>query len=118
MIVFAGATLFVHLLWIIWVIFGAFFTRGRPRLTWFHIGSLIYGVVIDAGPWECPLTALEQYLESRAGITPYRGGFIVHYLDALVYPDVPQTSIAAAAVLVLLVNGFVYWRRLKSSIVR
>jgi Protein of Unknown function (DUF2784) len=45
-------------------------------------------VVIDAGPWPCPLTALEQSLQAKAGMPPYRQGCVIHYLAALVYRDV------------------------------
>jgi hypothetical protein len=34
------------------------------------------------------LTMLEQMLEDRAGISAYHGSFLLHYLDALVYPNV------------------------------
>lgn len=100
----AAATLVVHLAFIFWVIFGALVTRGRPWLKALHLASLIYAVIIEIGPWPCPLTLAEQYFESRAGIEPYRGGFLVHYLDALVYPNVPGWLLSAFAVLILIAN--------------
>lgn len=84
----AGLVLFFHLVWIAWVLFGWLITRHRPILAWIHIASLIWGVCVEAGPWPCPLTLLEQWLETGAGSGSYQGGFIVHYLDAIVYPDV------------------------------
>jgi len=30
------------------------------------------------------LTLLENWLEGKAGIQPYEGGFLLHYLDKLV----------------------------------
>jgi hypothetical protein len=105
-------------MWILWVIFGALLTRGHPRLAWFHIASLVYSVVIDAGPWPCPLTALEQIFQAKAGMTPYRQGCIVHYLDALVYPDVPEAVVTWGVVAAFVVNAGVYvvrFRRRASS---
>lgn len=101
----------LHLLFILWVIFGAFFTRMRPVLTRLHIASFIWGLVIQIFPWTCPLTFAENWLEQRAGITPYRDGFLLHYLDALVYPDTAPLLLTTAAAVVFGGNIVVYWRR-------
>jgi hypothetical protein len=96
--------LVIHAIWIAWVIFGWLVARGRQVLRWFHFGSLIYGIVIEIAPWPCPLTLLEQWLESKAGTAPYQGPFVVHYLDALVYPNVPEIVLVPIAVAVCAVN--------------
>lgn len=101
----------VHLLWILWVIFGSFFTRGRPWLTAFHIASLVWGIVVETGPWPCPLTLTEQFLQLRAGRTPYRGSFLIHYLDRIVYPDVSVRMLTICGVVVCAVNLLVYLYR-------
>ena len=108
----AGVVLAVHLAFILWVILGAFLTRGRPVVTGLHILSLIYGVVIELAPWPCPFTLAEEWLEGRAGRTPYTQSFLVHYLGALVYPDVSQTLLIWGAAAVAVVNLAVYARRL------
>jgi hypothetical protein len=111
----AVATLTLHLLWILWVIFGALLTRRRRALRWLHILSLIYSVLIEALPWPpCPLTALETWLEAGAGVTPYQGSFLVHYLEATVYPDIPSSLLIAGAVLVAVINGGVYLFRFRN----
>ena len=101
----------LHLLFILWVIFGAFLACGRPLLRWLHIASLIWGIVIElAAPWSCPLTFLENWLEARAGVTPYQGGFLLHYLDAIVYPDISPLLLTIVGVLVCAFNlGFYAW---------
>ena len=88
--VLAALVLLAHLIWILWAIFGWVFTRNRPVLTALHIASLLWGVAVEVGPWPCPLTIVEQWLESRAGSRPYQGGFIVRYVDALIYPNLPE----------------------------
>lgn len=108
----AGLVLAIHLAWILFVIFGALWTRGRPWLTGFHIASLIWGVIVDAGPWPCPLTLTEQWLEAHAGMQPYSGSFLLHYLDAIVYPNVPVWLIVGFAIAVCGVNLLVYLVRL------
>jgi hypothetical protein len=110
----ATLVLAIHLAWILWVIFGWLLCRNRPVLRWFHIGSLIYGVFIEIAPWPCPLTLLEQSLETRAGVEPYRGPFLVHYLDALVYPDVPEWLLIVCAVAVCAVNLYLHLKSFRA----
>jgi hypothetical protein len=106
--ILAIVVLAAHLAFIIWVIFGGLVSRHQAVLRWLHLGSLVYGVVIEIVPWPCPLTLLEQRLESLAGVAPYRGPFLVHYLDAVVYPDVPHTVLVCAAVAVCGVNLYLH----------
>lgn len=95
----AAAVLVVHLLFILWVLGGVLVVRRFPRLKWAHIGSLVYSIYVEVVPWPpCPLTVLEQMLEERAGVTSYHGSFLVHYLDAMVYPNVPLTLLVTVAV--------------------
>src|SRR5271166_1908020 len=84
----AISVLFLHALYILWVVFGALLTRSRPLLRWLHIASLLWGILTEVLPWPCPLTLLENWLEGRGGIEPYQGGFLLHYLDKLVYPNI------------------------------
>jgi hypothetical protein len=41
--VLAVAVLFLHTLFILWVVVGALVTRSRPILRWLHIASLVLG---------------------------------------------------------------------------
>ena len=106
----ATAVLFLHGLFILWVIFGALLVRSRPILRWLHIASLVWL------PWPCPLTLLENWLEARAGVEPYQGGFLLHYLDRLVYPDISPTVLTAAGVFVCALNLALYARQIWSTL--
>jgi hypothetical protein len=57
------------------------------------------------------LTTLENWFESQAGVQPYQGGFLLHYLDALVYPNLSGTLLMVAGVAVCVLNLAVYARR-------
>jgi hypothetical protein len=107
----AIAVLTLHLIWCAWVVFGWLFTRGRPVLRWAHIVSLFYSIFIEIAPVPCPLTLAEQWCESRAGITPYTQPFLVHYLEATIYPDVPLVVLVPIAVALCLFLLGVYVRR-------
>ena len=108
----ATLVLLLHTLFIVWVIFGAFLTRSRPLLRWLHIASLVWGILTEVLPWPCPLTLLEDWLEGRAGVEPYQGGFLLHYLDKLVYPDVPANLFTIAGVIVCVSNLAFYGRQM------
>jgi hypothetical protein len=88
-------------------------TRHRLWLRWFHIVSVVWGIWVEAGPWPCPLTLFEQWLETRAGLTAYQGSFMVHYLEAVIYPDVPQALLTwlgpMVCVAILAIHGRSFW---------
>jgi hypothetical protein len=109
----AISVLFLHALFILWVVFGALLTRSRPILRWLHIGSLVWGILTELLPWPCPLTLLENWLEGNAGVEPDEGGFLLHYLDKLVYPDISSTMLTIAAVIVGALNLGFYGRQIK-----
>lgn len=104
----ADAVLAVHLLFILWVMFGAILTRHRPLLRWAHIVCLLWGILIELVDWPCPLTLLENWLEARAGIAPYQAGFLLHYLDALVYPNISPMLLTIAGIVVCAANLVLY----------
>jgi hypothetical protein len=102
--VLATSVLFLHALFILWVVFGAFLTRSRPILRWLHIASLVWGILTEVLSWPCPLTLLEDWLERRAGIEPYQDGFLLHYLDRLVYPNISANVLTTVAVAVCVLS--------------
>jgi hypothetical protein len=108
----ATLVLFLHALFILWVVFGALVTRLRPVLRWLHIASLVWGILTELLPWPCPLTLLENWLESRARVQPYQGGFLLHYLDILVYPDISATVLTVAGVIICALNLAFYVRQI------
>ena len=103
--------LFLHALFIVWVALGAFVTRSRPILRWLHVASVVWGILTEL-LWLCPLTGLENWLEAKSGVQPYQGGFLLHYLDKLVYPDISATVLTTAGVLVCLLNLAIYGRQI------
>lgn len=54
------------------------------------------GNVTELLLWPCALTVLENWLEAKAGVQPYQGGFLLHYLDKFVYPDISATVLTIA----------------------
>lgn len=108
----AEAVLFLHLLWCAWILLGWTVTRRRSILRTLHIASLVYAIVIESVPWPpCPLTVAESWLEARAGTEPAHRPFLVHILDAIVYPNLPEWLVVGGAVFVCSIILGVYVRR-------
>lgn len=114
----AAAVLLLHLLFILWVIFGALLIGRSLCLRRLHLVSLFWGIFIETTPWSCPLTALENALESRTGVQPYQGGFLLHYLDAIVYPNIPAATLTIIAVVVCGLNLSFYALRFGKNVGR
>ena len=107
----AATILALHLLFMLWIVFGVAVTRRRPVLRWLHLGCLVWGILIELLPWICPLTWAENWLETRAGIAPYQGAFLLHYLDAVVYPNIPPGLVTGLGVAVCVFNLGIYAMR-------
>lgn len=83
----ADLVLIVHLAFVLFVALGAFLVLRRPRLVWLHLPAVVWGVFSEFFGVLCPLTPLETTLRELGGGTGYGGGFIEHYLAALLYPS-------------------------------
>jgi len=84
----ANAVLLLHLSFILLVIFGGVLVVWRPRWAWLHLPALAWGIWISVTGGICPLTPIENALRERSGEAPYgAGGFVNHYVSALVYPE-------------------------------
>jgi hypothetical protein len=105
----------VHLLFICFVVGGVFLAWRWQRIIWTHIPAVIYGVLIEFIGFTCPLTPLEDYLRRRAGEAGYSGGFINHYLVALIYPHglthVMKIGLGAFVLVVAVIGYRGYLRR-------
>ncbi|MGA7629541.1 MAG: DUF2784 domain-containing protein [Terriglobales bacterium] len=102
--ILADCVLGLHVLFILWLIFGALVARYRPALCWSHIACLVWGILVEVTPWPCPLTVLEKWLELKAGVEPYQGGFVLRYLDKVVYPDILPTLLTVVGVCICVLN--------------
>jgi hypothetical protein len=106
----ANLVVVVHLAFLLFVVLGVLLVRRWPRLIFLHIPAFIWGVLIEFAGWICPLTPLENSLRRLAGESGYVGGFIDHYITALIYPTGLSRSIQiglGSAVIVINLAG--YW---------
>ena len=103
--------LLVHGAFVLFVIAGGLLVLRWPWVAWGHIPAALWGAAIEFGGFICPLTPLENAWRRAAGEGAYEGGFIEHYITAALYPTgLTRTIQVVLGVLVLAVNGWVYWR--------
>jgi hypothetical protein len=99
----AELTVVVHLGWILFLVFGVLLGRRFRWVRRLHLAGLGFAVMLTAFGWFCPLTHLEVWLRQQAaGHVGYRGSFIGHYANRLVYLDVPREAVLAGAIVLVL----------------
>ena len=112
--VLADLVLAVHGLFVAFVVFGGLLALWKRWIAYLHLPALARGALVIGMGWICPLTPLEISLRQQAGQQGYGGGFIEHYVLALIYPEgiTRGTQIVLAALLIV-GNVIVYalWAR-------
>lgn len=83
----ADAVLVLHGAFIVFALFGALTLLWRTTMAWLHLPAVAWATWVAFSGAICPLTPLEQSLRRAAGQAGYEGGFIEHYLTALIYPE-------------------------------
>ena len=109
----ADALLLLHGAFVLFVVAGGLLVLRWPFLAWLHLPAAVWGAAIEFAGFVCPLTPLENAWRRAAGGTGYEGGFIEHYVTAALYPaGLTRTVQVVLGLLVLAVNGWIYWRLL------
>lgn len=105
----ATGVVIAHAAFVAFAILGGFLTWRHPAAAALHVPALLWAVWIELSGGICPLTPLENAWRARAGEAGYSGGFIEHYLLALLYPvgltRIVQWELAA---ILLAVNALAY----------
>ena len=114
----------LHLLWILFLVFGFVFALKRSKIAYVHLGGLLFALVLNVMGWYCPLTHVENALRVLHDIhSPYSTSFIMRYAEKLVYPDIPENALRGGEIVLTMVYLLVYaywagrvglWKRLKN----
>lgn len=105
----ADIVVIAHLLWILFLIFGALPGRRHKWIRRFHIGGLLFAFYIQIINWYCPLTYLEVWLRNMHDPSlSYSGSFIIHYVEQVVYVNLPSKIILVMTVGVSLISAYLY----------
>lgn len=110
----ADGVLLLHLAFVLFATLGGFLVLRWRRLIYLHLPAVAWGLWIELSGRICPLTPLENHLRRLGGEAGYAGGFIEHYLLALLYPAAltrdMQMWLALALLLTNLVAYALVWR--------
>jgi hypothetical protein len=108
---------FFHALWVVFMLAGFFWTvlaffihRRFFNFFWFRtlhtLGILLVSLFPLLGEY-CPLTIWENFFRQKSG-SAYAGGFMLHYLEKFIYPDIEPVVIRIGTFLVAFVSIAVY----------
>jgi len=111
----ADFVIFIHFLWIAFVILGfpVFLILNLSKWRVIHLTALIGMVVMQLTRTICPLTYLEAYLKSKgASGQVYPGQFVIHTIEKLIYvEDLTLEIITCATIIFLIVVLLSFWFR-------
>lgn len=105
----ADITLILHLLFVLFAIFGGLLVLYRRFILWLHLPALVWAIFIEFFQITCPLTTLENYLHALGGESGYAGGFIEHYVSAALYWQMSLETQILLGISLIVFNVFVYF---------
>ena len=113
-VLLADIVLAIHLLWILFLLFGFIFALRRSKVAYVHLGGLLFALALNAMGWYCPLTHVENYFRFLHDVhSTYSTSFVMRLVEKLVYPDIPETFLRKGEIVLtvfyLLVYG--YWAK-------
>jgi hypothetical protein len=105
----AEVVMLLHFGFILFVVFGGLLTLRWRRFALLHLPTVLWALFLELKPGTyCPLTPLEQELRHKAQEPSYTGGFIEHYLDPLIYPNISTHHQYLLGLLLFLFTAVVY----------
>lgn len=124
----ADIVLVIHLLWILFLVFGFVFALRGSKIAYVHLGGLLFALVLNAMGWYCPLTHVENaLLLLHDGQSTYSTSFITRVVQKLIYPDISENLLRGGEIVLTVVYLMVYaywagklglWKRLRNMLGR
>ena len=110
---FANLTLIIHLIFILFVIFGGLLFFIFSKIIYIHLPAVLWGIYIELNNSVCPLTYLENWFLYKGELTTYSNNFINNYLIPIIYPEGLTNEIQiylgiSLIVINVLIYGFIY----------
>jgi hypothetical protein len=102
-------TVVAHFAFLIYLPLGGFLALRWRRSIWLHVPVVAWALGSVIAQYGCPLTDLERWARSRAGLPPLGpAGFIDHYLTDVVFPEA-GTGFAHAVVFTAVVLSWIVY---------
>jgi hypothetical protein len=118
--ILADLVLTLHAAFIVFVVFGGLLALWKRWVVVLHLPALLWGALVVAMGWVCPLTPIENALRHASHGVGYEGGFIEHYLLAAIYPQGLTREVQIfLALLLVLINVVIYawlWRKRSTGV--
>ena len=110
---FANLTLIVHLIFILFVVFGGLIFFIFSKIIYMHLPALLWGIYIELTNSVCPLTYLENWFLHKGELSTYSNDFINNYLFPIIYPEDLTAEIQiylgiSLIVINILIYGLIY----------
>ena len=110
--ILADIVVLIHFLWIVFLFLGAFWGIRSKAVKIFHLSGLAFAFIIQIFDWYCPLTHLEVWLRSKhSPLVTYAGSFIIHYVEKIVYIEIPRFMVLVFTILLCGFNAGLYLRK-------
>jgi len=108
---YRGAADFIfilHFCFVLFAVFGGLLILRRRVVLYFHLPALIWGALVELLQLPCPLTEIENRLRALGGEAGYAGGFIEHWISAILYARISVEFQIFLGVSLIIFNSFVY----------
>ena len=113
----ANLTLIIHLIFIIFVVFGALLFFVSLKFIYVHFPALIWGIYMEFTHSICPITYIENWFLQKANLTTYSEEFIQKYLLSIIYPkNLTEDLQTNLAIVLIAINVFLYGFIISKSI--
>jgi hypothetical protein len=107
--VLATLVVLAHVVFVAFVVVGAFLVLRWRRVAYLHLAAVIWAVYVECSGAICPLTPLENRLRAAAGFEAYAGDFVAEYVFPVLYPDgLTRRAQIFIGVAIVVFNGCVY----------
>lgn len=113
----ADLILFLHALWVLFMVGGILVTLGAfIKRSWFewtlfrtvHLFGLLCTAAIGIFGWICPLTTLENALRSGSATGSRPESFLVYYLNKIVFWDFSRSELTIATTIAAVIVVMTY----------
>lgn len=111
--VLADGVVCLHMGFVLFAVFGGLLAFHHRAWSWLHVPAVLWAAFVEFSGRICPLTPLENWLRTKAGVGAYHSDFIEHYLLPVLYPaELTRPIQITLGIGVLALNAAVYARLL------
>jgi hypothetical protein len=113
LVILVAGAMIVHFAFLCYLVVGGFVALHWRRTIWMHVPAALWGIAITTGHFDCPLTVVERWGRTKAGMAPLPPeGFIAHYIDGVLYPANWAGAVPAVVLALVAASWVLYgWRR-------